>query len=161
AGAGRRPHGLAVTGPKVPVLPPPDAVSRRWEAKTMTSSSDTTRPIVVGVDGSALADAAVLWAAAEADRRGTSLHVVPAFVHLHACGGELPQLETAAPLEIGGAVCVRAERQAREASHGLTDTTGVRVGRAAPELIKASREATTVVLGARGHGRVTGLLIGS
>lgn len=128
---------------------------------TMTSSSGTDRPIVVGVDGSALADAAVLWAGAEAARRGTSLHVVHAFVHLHAVGGYVAVLDTADPLEIGGEVCERAARAAREAFPALTVTTEVRVGRAAPELIKASRDAAMVVLGARGHGRVTGLLVGS
>lgn len=128
---------------------------------TMTSQSEKNRPIVVGVDGSTLADTAVLWAAAEAQRRGTSLHVVHAFVHLHAVGGYVAVLDTADPLEIGGEVCERAARSAREAFPGLTVTTEVRVGRAAPELIKASREAATLVLGARGHGRVTGLLVGS
>ncbi|WP_193311366.1 universal stress protein [Georgenia satyanarayanai] len=127
----------------------------------MTRSADRNRPVIVGVDGSALADAAVLWAAAEAERRGTSLHVVHAFVHLHAVGGYVAVLDTADPLEIGGEVCERAARTAREAFPALTVTTEVRVGRAAPELIKASREATTLVLGARGHGRVTGLIVGS
>lgn len=128
---------------------------------TMTSPSEMNRPIVVGVDGSSLADTAVLWAAAEADRRGTTLHVVHAFVHLHAVGGYVAVLDTANPLEIGGEVCERAAGAAREAFPSLTVTTEVRVGRAAPELIKASREAAMLVLGARGHGRVTGLIVGS
>ncbi|WP_413450325.1 universal stress protein [Georgenia phoenicis] len=127
----------------------------------MTSPSEMNRPIVVGVDGSSLADTAVLWAAAEADRRGTTLHVVHAFVHLHAVGGYVAVLDTANPLEIGGEVCERAAGAAREAFPSLTVTTEVRVGRAAPELIKASREAAMLVLGARGHGRVTGLIVGS
>ncbi|PYF97368.1 Nucleotide-binding universal stress protein, UspA family [Georgenia satyanarayanai] len=127
----------------------------------MTRPTDPNRPVVVGVDGSALADTAVLWAAAEAERRGTSLHVVHAFVHLHAIGGYVAVFDAAEPVEIGGEVCERAARAAREAVPGLTVTTEVRVGRAAPELLKASLGASVLVLGARGHGRVTGMIVGS
>lgn len=128
---------------------------------TMTTSSTPARPIVVAVDGSSLSEAAVRWAAAEAGRRGTTLHIVHAFVYVHAVGGYMGVFDTADPAEIGGDVCERASRAALEVYPDLTVTSEVRVGRAAPEVIKASRDASMVVLGARGHGRLTGLLAGS
>lgn len=126
-----------------------------------TSGSPVQRPIVVAVDGSGLADTAVLWAAGEAERTGAPLHLVHAFVYVNAVGGYVAVFDTADATEFGAEVCGRAAGLVREAHPAVTVTTEVRVGRAAPEIIKASRDAAMVVLGARGHGRVTGLLLGS
>ncbi len=116
--------------------------------------------VVVGVDGSALSAAAVRWAAGEAERTGAPLHVVHAFVYFHAMGG-YAVMDRADPDEIGGEVCAAAVEQARAEHPDLAVTGEVRVGPAAPQLLKAAREASMIVLGARGHGRVGGMLVGS
>lgn len=127
---------------------------------TTTSVPAPAGAVVVGVDGSALSDAALLWAAAEADRLGAPLHLVHAFVYVHAMGG-YAVLDRANPDEIGGEVCAAAVARAQAEHPDLAVTSEVRVGPAAPQLLKASREARMVVVGARGHGRVGGMLVGS
>ncbi|WP_193311377.1 universal stress protein [Georgenia satyanarayanai] len=119
--------------------------------------------VVAGVDGSALSTTALLWAAAEAERIGAPLHVVHAVIDAHMTG-KLMVLGSDGPgdpEELGAQVCTDAASTVSAAHPHLTVTTEVRVGRAAPQLIEASRGASMVVLGARGHGRVGGLLVGS
>lgn len=116
--------------------------------------------VVVGVDGSTLSDNALMWAAAQAERAGAPLHVVHAFVYIHAMGG-VAVFDSRDPEELGGEVCADAAKKARAAHPDLPVTTEVRVGSAAPQLLKVAQDAGMVVLGARGHGRVTGALIGS
>jgi len=127
---------------------------------TINSVPAPAGAVVVGVDGSALSEAALLWAAAEAHSRGAPLHIVHAFVYVHAMGG-FAVVDVATPDEIGGEVCAAASARVRAEHPDLPVTVEVRVGPAAPQLIKASREASLVVLGARGHGRVGGVLVGS
>ncbi|WP_324651837.1 universal stress protein [Georgenia sp. H159] len=118
-----------------------------------------TGAIVVGVDGSPLSDAALRWAAAEAERTQLPLHVVHVFVHVAVIGGYVSF--TADPEELAGHVRDEAVRTARSERPDLEVTAEIRVGAAAPELIAASEGAAMLVLGARGHGRVAGLVIGS
>jgi len=127
---------------------------------TINSVPAPAGAVVVGVDGSALSEAALLWAAAEADRLDAPLHVVHAFVYVHAMGG-FAVVDVATPDEIGGEVCAAAAARVRAEFPDLPVTVEVRVGPAAPQLIKASGEARMVVLGARGHGRIGGVLVGS
>ncbi|TNC17267.1 universal stress protein [Georgenia sp. 311] len=127
---------------------------------TINSVPAPAGAVVVGVDGSGLSESALLWAAAEAARLGSPLHIVHAFVYVHAMGG-FAVVDVATPDEIGGEVCAAALERVRAEFPDLAVTTEVRVGPAAPQLIKASRQASMVVLGARGHGRIGGVLVGS
>ena len=121
--------------------------------------------IVVGVDGSDAAQAALRWAHDEAHLRRCGLHVVHAF--------EIPFV-TAIPG--AGAVMVPADLlidQAKgllEAAVGsvidptrepIPVTTQAIQGRPAHTLIDASADADLLVVGMRGHGGVAGLRIGS
>jgi nucleotide-binding universal stress UspA family protein len=130
-----------------------------------TAQSSTAAPqqaIVVGVDGSENADRAMLWAAAEAEQRGTTLTLVHA-LHLPGAAG-LP-LE---PPEY-------AQRR-RSAGRALLDEAAAAVRSRHPQLAldlelsdldpahtltEFSREAVLVVSGTRGHGGYTGMLLGS
>ncbi len=116
--------------------------------------------VVVAVDGSSLADEALRWAAAYATRTGAPLHVVHAFVYVHAMGG-YAVFDPADPEELGGKVCEDAVSVVRAGYPDLPVTAEVRLGPAAPQLLKAAKDAAAIVLGARGHGRVGGMLIGS
>jgi nucleotide-binding universal stress UspA family protein len=119
--------------------------------------------VVVGVDGSESALHGVRWAADEAARRHASLRLVhayefpvgypPGFVDWHA-------LHQA--LEAQGRAWLDQARQAAEqTAPGLvTEVVEVRTG-AVPGLVEESARAALVVLGSRGLGGFTGLLLGS
>lgn len=127
--------------------------------------------VVVGIDGSPGSLAALRFALAEARLRGAKL------VALHAW--QLPLAEGPGPFTLGlpsleTPVDEAAEAYARAAGSLLdqvVDTVagdaGVEVerrvveGGAAAALVEASAGAELLVVGARGHGGVAGLLLGS
>ncbi|MEU0878187.1 universal stress protein [Lentzea sp. NPDC005914] len=123
-----------------------------------------TKPIVVGVDGSPSAIHAARWAAAEAARRGTRLVIVHACepVPVHA-----PQVAVSTA-EFGEAVrdqgrrwLATAEASAEVVAPQVEMSTELVTGGAAEQLIGRSAAAELVVLGSRGLGGFTGLLVGS
>lgn len=123
-----------------------------------------TRPVVVGVDGSTSASHAVRWAAEEAARRSTRLvimhscMVVP--VHApHVAGTSEAFAE--AVFGHGRVLLAEATTVAKEAAPEVEVTTEVTSGGAAEQLVGRSASAQLVVLGSRGLGGFTGLLVGS
>jgi nucleotide-binding universal stress UspA family protein len=124
--------------------------------------------IVVGVDGSKGAQSALSWALAEARLRQTALRVVSAWEVPVLIFGAAPAF--APPLDPTGDpdLALAAERTIEDALRELAAATeGVEVervvvnGHAAPILVDASREAELLVVGSRGLGGFTGLLLGS
>ena len=121
--------------------------------------------IVVGIDGSQGARRALEWAVAEAKLRDAHLVVVHAWLEPAAvavgsvitAGGVEPEIFEEA-----------AERTVAEVL-GAVDTTGlpqgieslVVAGAPARAVLDASKDADLVVVGSRGHGGFTGLLLGS
>lgn len=124
------------------------------------TTNPPSRPILVAVDGSSLSYAALRWAAATARHSGAPLHIVHVFVYLPPVSGRAV-FDPTDPHELGGRVVDEAADIVRAEHPDLAVTTEVRVGRAAPDLVAMSREAAMVVLGARGHGRVAGIFLGS
>lgn len=121
-------------------------------------------PVLVGTDGSVIADAAVRWAASEAARRGAPLHVVHAWVWPLMKVPLGP--EPGAPA--GGGLQAQADRTLSEAAAtaeaavpGLTVETSLVVGAANARLVAASQEAQLLVVGNRGLGGFGSLLLGS
>ncbi|GAB2794570.1 universal stress protein [Amycolatopsis magusensis] len=124
----------------------------------------TNRPVVAGVDGSVSALHAVRWAAKEAVRREKPLRLV------HACfvPPKPPHVPVALPREYGEALIeqghewlAEAATAARSVDDRVEVDTDLRVGAAAETLTTASAEADLVVLGSRGLGGFSGLLVGS
>ncbi|WP_206796304.1 universal stress protein [Amycolatopsis sp. MtRt-6] len=122
------------------------------------------RPIVVGVDGSTAATHAVSWAAQEAVRRDLPLVIV------HACAlvpVAVPYAEGLVPayhraqLEYGREWLDAAESVAQKAAPDVRMSTDLVRGWAAEQLIARSASAELVVLGSRGLGGFTGLVVGS
>ncbi|MFD9191160.1 universal stress protein [Streptomyces phaeochromogenes] len=110
-----------------------------------------TRPITVGVDGSAESLAAVHWAAREAVRRSLALRVVHAW---EKSDGE----------DRTGDVRDALAETAREVTGRHPDlqvTTDVLEGDRVEALVAAAADAETLVLGTRGHGAIVGFLLGS
>ncbi|WP_431921026.1 universal stress protein [Nonomuraea jabiensis] len=110
------------------------------------------RHIVVGVDGSVPATAAVEWAAADAQRRGLGLRIV------HVC--EQWGYGDGATKYCAGALAAAADR-ARGLTRDVEVTTELLPGHVIDTLIGESASADSVVLGSRGLGGFAGLVVGS
>jgi len=134
-------------------------------------SSATTGDVVVGLDGSAGARAALRWAMAEARLRRTRLRIVHAwtFSYPGAAGygyvggtldefpdGGLSNLHRAAENIIEHAIAgLAAEAEGVEIEREIVE------GRAAEVLVGAATERDLLVVGSRGRGGFAGLLLGS
>ncbi|MBO4208767.1 universal stress protein [Micromonospora echinofusca] len=124
----------------------------------------TDGPVVVGVDGSELSELAVAFAAEEAARRQTRLVAVHAWLNPAPVGpGDVLPL-----VYDVDALRSEEERVLAEAVAGLAErypqlTVEQRLVRGAPKrvLVQESAEAQLVVVGARGHGGLAGMLLGS
>ncbi|MDI2129531.1 universal stress protein [Yinghuangia seranimata] len=116
------------------------------------------RPVIVGVDGSDSARNAVDWAADEAVLRGTTLELLhawePKSFESHDWYGELLH-------DAGVDTLQRHAVQARERCPGLTVTTNIVHEKDTDALDTASERAALLVVGRRGLGGFTGLLMGS
>ncbi|WP_188197186.1 universal stress protein [Nonomuraea sp. SYSU D8015] len=111
-----------------------------------------TRHIVVGVDGSAPATAAVEWAAADAQRRGPAMRIV------HVC--EQWSYAGAGTEYCAGVLAAAADR-ARALTRDVEVTTQLLSGNVIDTLIGESAAADSVVLGSRGLGGFAGMILGS
>jgi nucleotide-binding universal stress UspA family protein len=116
--------------------------------------------IVVGTDGSKCAAAAVQWAVTEAELRHADLEVVHGWmvtsVAVDPTGMAMGTCE-----ETGSILLKEAEAAVHEQSPGLSVTTLLTPLTPAGALVEASGDADLVVVGSRGHGGFTGLLLGS
>jgi nucleotide-binding universal stress UspA family protein len=122
--------------------------------------------IVVGVDGSEGSKRAIEWAAAEARLRRTPLKLVSAWYPPAALYGGMGW----GPMdgEFIDDLRTLAQRRLEDTCSELsTQLAGIEVersvieGAAATVLLDAATEAELLVVGTRGHGGFTGLLLGS
>ena len=123
-----------------------------------------TGSVVCGVDGSQSSLDAVAWAASEASRRKAPLVIV------HAWQFPLYHVPLDSPVVAppdGGMeraaerVLSDAEDRARAAADDVEVTGRLIAGGAAGAMLAVAEHAALVVLGSRGLGGVTGLLVGS
>jgi nucleotide-binding universal stress UspA family protein len=122
-----------------------------------------TQPIIVGVDGSSSALHAVRWAAAEALRRNLPIRLVHTFdIPVgYAPGVVLPAAVRESMRKQGWDWVRQAGDLVAEVAPAIKPELVVHQGPVVPILVEASRDATMVVLGTRGLGGFTGLLVGS
>ncbi|SFE86531.1 universal stress protein [Blastococcus tunisiensis] len=122
---------------------------------------DPHRPVVVGVDSSEASLRATRFAAEEARRRRVPLRIVHGMSWLFDSLAVRPtDLDTAGRLRAGSATVTRWAADAVDAAD-LEIQTSVEEGDPLTVLLTASADAQLVVLGSRGIGGVTGLLVGS
>lgn len=129
----------------------------------MSILPDHHKPIVVGVDGSTTALHAVRWAAKEASARRlpltlAHLHLDPAsrYPDEKIVTAMRPALQTQAKKWLHDAI-----RAAREAAPDMEPQLELCVGDVVHGLVGLSAGAAMIVLGARGLGGFTGMLVGS
>ena len=122
-----------------------------------------TKPVIVGADGSRESLRAVKWAAREAALRGTSLRIVavpplpPRMTSTPATPGTVSDVVEQSTSEALAAAAQQAAAQ--EAS--LTIETHLVAGAPAEVLTDAAQDAALLVLGSRGAGGFSSLILGS
>ena len=116
--------------------------------------------IVVGVDGSASSDAAVEWAANEADRHKVGLHLVHGWSYPYAPvdaratqARDLTQVD--ADCTLNRSVELARERCGAEVTGQLVETSAVTA------LLEAVQDGDLLVLGSHGRGGMRARLLGS
>jgi nucleotide-binding universal stress UspA family protein len=116
--------------------------------------------IVVGVDGSPEAAAALAWAIDEARLRQARLTIVHAFPALMSFFGTTaheyyPQVEKEAHERFDAILAAAPSMDGLEVVHTIVP------GNPAEVLVGESKGATMLVVGSRGHGSFRGMLLGS
>jgi nucleotide-binding universal stress UspA family protein len=121
------------------------------------------KPVVVGVDGSEEALRAVEWAALEAERRKSSLRIVSVPnmpPRMRAYEGPTPTVSTELQEFSERAIDAAAVRS-RETAPGLPVETRLLFGPPAVAITDSGSDALMIVVGARGVGGFTAMLLGS
>jgi len=116
--------------------------------------------IVVGVDGSEASRDALRWAAKQAAATKCRLQVVMSW--------DIPAMAYMAALPVGydwesdtRKVLADTVEEVLGADPEIDVTSTVMEGRPAPVLLEQAKDADLLVVGSRGHGAFTGMLLGS
>jgi nucleotide-binding universal stress UspA family protein len=133
-----------------------------------TPEEETTvsewKTIVVGVDGSPSSRTALNWAAAEAADHGADLVVVNVWEHTippPAGSATVSEHYVPDPSQRTADDLVQVIKEELGEQPPLLVQPRVKQGAAAKVLIEESAEADLLVVGTRGHGGFTGLVLGS
>ncbi|MEV4482105.1 universal stress protein [Micromonospora coxensis] len=121
-------------------------------------------PVVVGVDGSPASRRAVAFAAEQASLRGAGLHAVHAYKHPPSLGpGDMQPLvyDESELRDEEQRVLAESLAGVHERHPDLAVTHEVVRGRPVAALTAASKRAVLTVVGGRGRGELSGLLLGS
>lgn len=123
----------------------------------------TSKPVVVGVDGSAAALRAVRWAAERASRDHRSLHIVHAYqLPLGFPTGVTEEESILNALRQQGREWLAAAKDAaKEIEPALPVEVALAGAAPATALLRETENAALLVLGNHGHNALTGLLVGS
>jgi nucleotide-binding universal stress UspA family protein len=115
-----------------------------------------SKPIVVGVDGSESSRQALAWAGKQAARSGAALVALTAW--------EVPTIygwPTYEDVDLEKQSRDRLEETVKETLGSRSVELRVRRGHPAGALVEASKDASLLVVGQRGHGEFRDLLLGS
>lgn len=124
--------------------------------------TDRTRPVVVGVDGSSGAEAALRYAIEEARRRGAALRIVGAwFVSSSAYMGVPLPTNFVEDSERAAATSIERSLEAVGRPADVPLETVIARGQPAAVLVAQAATADVLVVGSRGLGGFRELLLGS
>jgi nucleotide-binding universal stress UspA family protein len=123
----------------------------------------TSKPVVVGVDGSEESMLAAEWAAMEARRHGLPLRIVaaPAMTPQMRAYQASPETVADAMRGVSARALGTAVRRAKEVAPGLEITTDLLSGPPALAVTGSGSDAAMLVVGARGAGGFTAMVLGS
>ena len=121
--------------------------------------------VVVGVDGSEESVAALRWAADYAKAAGATVQALIVWHYPDVAGGA-PVGHAPPPIRHESEQHIRdtldqAVRQVYPDPAAAGVQTRVAYGHPSQALVEASKEASLLVVGSRGHGAFTGMLLGS
>jgi nucleotide-binding universal stress UspA family protein len=125
------------------------------------AESKRVQRIVVGIDGSPAATAALDWAATMADSTGASVEVIATWQWPTGYGAGPMFPAEYDPADDAARIAREAIDSARPLHRGVEFVALVVEGHASKVLVDASRGAELLALGTRGHGELGGLLLGS
>lgn len=127
----------------------------------MTETGANTTPlIVVGIDGSESSIDALRWAVAQAKATGATIEAVAAWHWPTSWGAAVPLPQGFDPSTDARAMLDQALGPVAD-QPDVTVARRVEEGQAALVLIERSHDADLLVVGCRGHGEFSGMLIGS
>ena len=126
-----------------------------------TEESQRTGRIVVGIDGSPAATAALEWAAAMADSTGAAVEVIATWQWPTGYGAGPMYPAEYDPSGDAARIVRKAVGAASRDHPGVEFVPLVVEGHPAQVLVDASRGAQLLALGTRGRGELGGLLLGS
>jgi nucleotide-binding universal stress UspA family protein len=132
---------------------------KNWRKAVAMGGNGVFR-IVVGVDGSASSRRALEWAVEEARLRGGEVHAVTAWAFPPVTVG-MEGLIHDPDIFPQAARRLQDEALKRVESEGVPVSGEVDQGTAAAVLLRAAEDADLLVVGSRGLGGFTGLLLGS
>ena len=127
---------------------------------TSTKGEPTDR-IVVGIDGSSSSMAALEWAVRQAELTGSALQVITTWEWPINYGWAFPLPSDYDPADDAQKMLAGIVEPVQIGHPNVSIRTTVVEGRPAPILVAASEGAELLVVGSRGHGEFSGMLIGS
>ena len=125
-----------------------------------TRSEEIPR-LVVGFDGSEASEEALEWASVRAEATGAVVEVVTTWCWPSGYGAAVVVPSGYDPAGDARSLVTGAVVAARSRHPGVGFVPVVVEGHPATALVEASQGAELLALGSRGHGEVTGLLLGS
>jgi nucleotide-binding universal stress UspA family protein len=127
----------------------------------MIEPTRASQALVVGVDGSTASTAALEWAAREASLRNAHLIVATVWDWPRSYGWAVPVANGYDPAADAHQMVERAVKPIRDAWPQLDIEVLVAEGHAGFVLSRLADGADLLVVGSRGHGELTGVLLGS
>ncbi len=126
------------------------------------TTQNSAQQVVVGVDGSAESVAALKWAARYAAATGARVRAVIAW-HFPAAAGPAPVgvAPHAISDEVRQTMAEALGKAVAEGAPGLEVEQQVAYGHPAQVLVDQSEQADLLVVGNRGHGAFTSMMVGS
>jgi len=132
-----------------------------WRQTMTTDTHGHPTGVVVGFDGSPAADAAVDWAAEQAERAGGRLDIVTAWEYPASWGNAIPLPNDYDPAKDAQAMVDPVVERLHAARPNLEVHAHVVEGHPAEVLTEASRHGSLLVVASRGHRALAGVLLGS
>lgn len=123
-------------------------------------SSQQPNKIVIGVDGSPSSEQALRWAAQQAQLSGAELHAVTSWVPPTAYGWG-PVAVDYDWADNARSILQRALEEVLDKTDAARVRRHVVEGHPARALLDAAADADLLVVGSRGHGGFSGMLLGS